>query len=341
AAGPPLGGLIVAGLGWRWVFLISIPISLAILLAGWSLIGADRRDRVAALAAGRFRLPSIGFAELLGTGLLAAFLTALFLPLTLSAIWGWGNRLTLVLLSMAAIFLVSFIFLQGRVAHPLVDIDLLRRSRAYAASNAASFLYSSGSFGVTVFTAIFLVVVQGRSPEVTGLMLLVPPVLMALLTPGVGRLSDRIGPRPPGVAGLLLVTAGMVLLGIVPVDASLGQMLLALALIGLGTGLFSAPNMSAIMGSVHPSKLSSTSGFVAMTRFCGQALSIGLLGAIAATTLGPQGAKVIWGLGGDVSSSASLVKGYHLAMLVGAALAFLAALASVVGERQPGADPSA
>ncbi len=333
AAGPPLGGLIVAGLGWQWVFLINIPISLALLVAGWTLVGSEKRDKVTRdkvrALAGRGQR-SIGLNEVLGTGLLAALLAAFFLPLTLSAIWGWGNPLTIGLLCLALILGVFFVILQQRVEDPLIDIGLLRRNRGYAAANLASFLYASGSFGVTIFTAIFLEVAQGRSPEMTGLVLLVPPVLMVFITPVVGRLSDRIGPRPPGFVGLMLVVAGMALLGTLPAGASLGRISMALILIGAGTGLFSAPNMSAIMGSVDESRLSSTSGFVSTTRFCGQALSIGLLGAIAASTLGPTGAKLIWGMGADVSNSSSLVRGYHLAMLVGAGLALIAALASLV-----------
>ena len=185
-------------------------------------------------------------------------------------------------------------------------------------------------------TAVFLEVVQGRSAQEAGLILLTQPVMMTVFTPLAGRLSDRVGPQGLAAAGALLVAAGTGQLALVSSAASVWRILAALATVGLGMACFAAPNLFAVMGSVGRSEQGVASGVIATMRGCGQGLSIAVLGAIAASQLGPTGGRVILlGKSAGISSARAFTAGYREAMLVGTGLALAAALASLVRERKP------
>ena len=123
-------------------------------------------------------------------------------------------------------------------------------------------------------------------------------MVMAVLSPFTGRLSDRVGSRGLATLGLVVITGGMVQLAFI--STSIGRVLLALATVGLGMAIFSSPNISAIMGSVERSQLGLASGFQSTMRFTGQGISMAVLGAIAAYQLGAEGARIIFlGEGGQ------------------------------------------
>jgi EmrB/QacA subfamily drug resistance transporter len=318
--GPVIGGLIVAHASWRWIFFINVPIAMATILAGWTLLRTERRDRA---SQPRGTVP----VDWAGAGLLGAGLVSLFIPLTYSPLWGWGSVRTIVPLLLTVVFFVAFVLVEGRVKEPMLDLDLLRKNRVFAAGNTAALLNYLAVFAVATLTAVYLVIVLGLSYQQTGLLLMVQPVLMAVLSPFTGHLSDKIGSRVLATAGMVLVAAGMAQLAYV--SDSTGRVVLALGTIGVGMAVFSAPNISAVMGSVDRSRLSLASGFLATMRFAGQGLSIAVLGAVAAWKLGPAGGRVIFsGEAVSASSAPAYADGYQAAMLVGAALALLGAFLS-------------
>jgi MFS family permease len=195
----------------------------------------------------------------------------------------------------------------------------------------------AASYGVTIFTAVFLEVVQGHSAQTTGLILLVQPAVMTVVTPVAGRLSDRLGSRGLGALGMLVVAAGTGQLAAFSVTAPTWEVAAALFTLGLGLAIFSTPNFSAIMGSVDRSEIPVASGMFTTSRFCGMGVSIAVLGAIGASNLGPEGGRVILpGARASLSSAAAFATGYREAMLVGTAFAIAGALVSLVRERPSG-----
>ena len=332
--GPPLGGLVATHLGWRWIFMIAAPFVVAILIGSWSLLAAERRDR----ASERERKSSIdsgGRVDAAGTILLGIMLASLFVPLTFSPLWGWSGARTIGLLATAAVLAIVFVFVEGRVKDPLLDLGLFRRNRVFAGANLATFFYFVATFGVTIFTAVFLEVVQGYSAQRTGLVLLVQPAIVVIVAPFAGRLSDRLGSHGLAAIGMTLVAAGMGELALISSAASIWQVLAALATLGVGAASFDAPNVSAVMGSVERSELGVASGVLFTMRSGGQGLSIAVLGAIAASQLGPTGGRLILlGESASLSSSQAFVAGYREAMLVGVGLAIAGALASLARERK-------
>ena len=325
ALGPPLGGLIATHLGWRWIFFVNVPVVVAILASGWHLLGAERRDRATqrlgtAAAAGK-RI------DALGAALLGVMLASLFVPLIFSPLWGWASAQTVLFLVAAVVAAAAFVVVEDRVKDPVLDLGLFRRNRVFAAANTAALLFFGATFGVTVFTAVFLEVVQGRSAQQAGLILLVQPAIMTILAPFAGRLSDRVGSRGLAVTGVLIVAAATGQLALVSSASPMWRFLAGLATLGLGMAFFGAPNLSRVMGAVSRSELGVASGVMSTMRSGGQGLSIAVLGAIAASQLGPTGGRVVLlGKSAGVSSAQAFAAGYREAMLAGAGLAIAGAI---------------
>ena len=320
--GGPLGGIIVDTIGWRWIFLINLPIGVAVLVWGWFML--PRGERVAGA-------PRLDWA---GSLLLGVFLVCLLVPLTFSPEWGWASARTVGLLAVAAVGFVGFVVTERRVRSPILDLDLVLKNRLFAAANTAALLNYMALYGIGLLTAIYLQLVQGRSAALTGWLLLAMPLLMAVLSPFSGRLSDRIGSRVLATGGMLAITAGMVLLAFLPAEAALWHVALGLGIVGLGMAAFSAPNTSAIMGSVRRDQLSQASAFLSTMRTAGQALSVALLGGIAASQMGAVGSRLLFthGKGGGAVAAHAVdafAVGYRYAMLTGAVLALAGAAVSL------------
>jgi EmrB/QacA subfamily drug resistance transporter len=326
SVGPPLGGFITDNIGWRWIFYVNIPIVLVVLVWGWLLLPRTERENQGA--------PHV---DAVGAALLGVFLICLLVPLTFAPQWGWLAPRTLVLLCVAAVSVVLLVVVERRVGDPLLDLDLLLHNRLFATANGAALLNYMALFAVSILTAIYLEVVQGRSAGLTGWLMLGQPITQTVLSPFMGRLSDKVGSRVLTTAGMLLVAAGMALLAAMPKTAGIAHIMGALAVVGLGLALFSAPNTSAIMGSVRRDQLGVASAFLSTMRVTGQALSVAVLGGIAASTLGALGGRLLFTHGGAAGELAHGVshaadqyaRGFTYAMITGAALAVLGALLSL------------
>jgi EmrB/QacA subfamily drug resistance transporter len=328
SVGPPLGGFLVDHFGWPWIFLVNLPIGLGVFLWGWRL-------RTAGPADPRGKPERL---DLAGAALLALLLVGLLVPLTFASEWSWGSPRVWGLLGLSALALWAFQAREARAASPLVDLGLLRRNRLFAAANLAALLNYMALYAIAILTAVQLQLVQGRSARATGWIMLGQPLTQACLSPLAGRLSDRVGSRVLSTAGMLLTVLGMTLLALLGGRPSMLPIGTALAIVGVGMAAFSAPNTSAIMGSVDRSQLSVASAFLGTMRVTGQALSVAVLGGIAASHLGSGGWRLLLRAGGSPQASQAFSRGYRTAMGAGAALALLGAWASLTRgpHRNPG-----
>ena len=325
SVGPVLGGQLVDHFGWRSIFLVNLPIGVAGLIWGWLLLPRGERQEAAAPRP-----------DVFGTVLLGAALICLLVPLTFASEWGWAAARTVSLLVLSAASLAAFVFTEVRVKDPVLDLDLLLHNRLFASANLAALLNYMALYAISILTAVFLEVVQGKSAGLTGWIMLGQPGVQALLSPLSGRLSDRVGSRLLSTSGMVIIAAGMVLLATMPAGVGIPRVVASLALVGLGLAAFSAPNTSAIMGSVGRSQLSVASAFLGTMRVTGQALSVAVLAGIAASKLGRLGGRVLYSGGHGAGSHALALlaathyaQGYRMAMVTGAGLALVGAVASL------------
>jgi len=336
SVGPPLGGFLVDRFSWPWIFLINLPVGFLVLLWGLWLLPQDKPERRES-PGGERPGSDVGGATLLGL-----FLLCLVVPLSFSSEWGWRGLRIWGLLTLSPVFLGLLLWSEGKRRDPMLDLELLRTNRLFAMANLAALLNYMALYAIAILTAAQLQLVQGHSARITGWVMLGQPVMQSLLSPVAGHWSDRLVARSRssnasshasrilGTLGMLITAVGMAALGLLGRQASLPAMLVALGVVGTGMALFSTPNVSAIMGCVHKSQLGRASAFQATMRVIGQSLSVGILGGIAASRLGPGGWKqLLKSAQGTTGAAEAFAWGYRMAMFTGAFLVLLGAWASM------------
>jgi EmrB/QacA subfamily drug resistance transporter len=306
--GPSLGGWLAGHWGWRSVFYVNVPIGLLALLLSLRFIPRDE---------GTARTERF---DVVGAATLTAGLVALLLGLNQGHAWGWGSPGLLALLAAALLLLVLFVFVERKSASPMLDLTLFR-SRVFSFSVASAMLNYVTMASVLFLMPFFLQQGRGLSPIQAGLVLTAQPLVMAVAAPLSGALSDRIGQRVPATLGMVVLAAGVVLLGRLGPQAAVGVVAAMLAVVGLGTGAFISPNSSALMGAAPRHRQGVAAGMLAEARVIGQVLGVGLAGAIYTTIMARQG-------GGP--PSATLFAAIHTSFIVASGLAALGALASAV-----------
>ena len=188
------------------------------------------------------------------------------------------SRLTAFLLNscLNRIFGVPNIYVRG----------LFFKNRAFAFSNMAALINYSATFAVTFLLSLYLQYVKGLSAQNAGLILIAQPIMMAIITPFAGRLSDRYEPRILASLGMALVTVGLVIFAFISAQTTFEYIIIGLLVLGLGFGLFSSPNTNAIMGSVERRFFGVASATVSTMRLVGQVLSMGIAMLIFAMLIG-------------------------------------------------------
>lgn len=320
SVGPPLGGFLVDRFGWPSLFLLNLPIGLGVL--AWGLhLARSVKDAEGPVRGG----------DLPGSLLLGAGLLGLLIPPTFAGEWGWGDPRLVGLLVLGGFALAGFLLWERQASAPLLDLDLLK-NRVFTAGNLAAFLNYGALYAVGLLTAAHLQLVQGRSARAAGWILLGQPVVQAALSPLAGHLADRVGARILSTLGMGFTALGLGCLALLPAHPSLFLLIASLAVVGVGMAAFSAPNTSAVMGSVSKDRLGVAAAVLATMRVTGMAFSVALLGGLAAHGLGSGGWKILV-RGADPGLAQVFAHGYRVAMAAGALLALLGAWASLARPR--------
>jgi EmrB/QacA subfamily drug resistance transporter len=305
AIGPFVGGWLVDGAGWRWAFLINVPV--AVLVVVWTLIAVpETRDPHAAR-----------HLDLVGAGLGVIALAAATWALTEAGDRGWTDGTILAAGAVAAAAIVAFVRRMLHTPDPLVPPGLFR-SRAFTVTNLATVLLY-GALGVTFFLVAYqLQVGAGWSALGAGTALVPTTILMLVFSARSGATAQRIGPRLQLTIGPLAVGAGLVLLSRLGPDASwLVDVLPGSIVLGLGLVTFVAPLTATVMGSVSPDKVSTASGVNN---------AIARTAALATLSVIP----VVSGLT-TATGATALTNAYRTSLLIAAALAFAAGPLCFVG----------
>ncbi len=267
ALGPTIGAFIIAWVGWRWMFLVNVPVG----LAAMAIVSRVIPD----LPPAPTRLP----VDWLGTLLIAVAVGGFSLALTFGQRAGFDAALPLALFATSALALVAFLFAQTQVDAPLLELKLFA-NRTFTAGLAMGVLafavLSAASFTLPFFLQLGL----GLPIATVGLLMAISPIIGAITSPMGGALSDRFGPRWVSLIGLLLMAAGGLLLSRLDESTTILRFALSISPIGFGMALFSAANNSAVMNSVARERLGIASGLLSLARTLGQSAAIPVAAAL-------------------------------------------------------------
>ncbi|MBI5651770.1 MAG: MFS transporter [Chloroflexi bacterium] len=268
--GPSFGGWLTSQFDWRAAFYINIPFGLLGLVLSIYFIPHDPPEK------NTERFDAIGAL----TFMIA--LVALLLGLNQGHAWGWTSAPVLGLIALAILFAVIFVRAEKRDASPMLDLTLFRQ-RLFSAAVASAVLNYICVYSVLFLTPFYLIQGRGMSPAEAGLMLTAQPLVMAITAPLSGTVSDRIGSRALATLGMIVLAGGLFFLAQLAPDSTQNQVALGLAMVGLGTGIFTTPNTNALMGSAPRHRQGVAAGVMATACNTGMALGVGLAGAIFST----------------------------------------------------------
>ncbi|GAA4365355.1 MFS transporter [Actinomadura verrucosospora] len=314
--GQVLGGVLTDALSWHWIFLINLPIGLAVMLLA---LPALPRDRGAGLAAGA----DVAGAALVTSGLMLGIYTVVKVER-----FGWLSAHTLGLGAVSLLLLAGFAVRQSRAATPLMPLRILR-SRNVSGAYVVQLLTLSAMFSFQVIVALYMQQVLGYSALGTGLAMLPAAVSIgAVSLLASARLSNRFGERFVLVAGLVLLIGAMAWLTTVPVDADYVTDLLPVFVLIAGGGLV-LPSLTGLgMSSARPEDAGLASGLFNTVQQVGMALGVAVMTTLAASRVASLRAD-----GRD--TAAALTGGYHLAFTVSAGLLVAALAVSLLVLRRP------
>jgi EmrB/QacA subfamily drug resistance transporter len=295
AVGPVVGGALVDGPGWRWIFLVNVPIGALALIATRRLAETSS--------------PTARRADWIGTALLSAGLLAMLLGLIRGNNDGWGSGFVVALFGTAAVLLVGFVGWETYAARsgrdPMLDLSLFRVP-AFTGVGLAGFAVSGTLGAATAYLAIYLQNGLGYSPLGTGLRVLPLTVAAFVAAPLTARLSTRLGTRVPLVASLVLAGGGLVLGAQVDGASSWTVFVPGLVLAGIGLGIGSAASASAALGAVEPARAGMATGVVNTLRQVGIAGGVAVLGAIYQARATARATELFGGLPLPTSARSAL-----------------------------------
>lgn len=272
STGPFLGGIITQHLGWRSIFWLIIPLSLAILAITHFMLKGDWAESPGET----FDLRG---AVILGFGLSSTMYGFSTLP-SISAV-------ILIVAGISAI--VFFVFLEMRTVHPIVKVNLFRRNATFIFSNLATVINHAATFAVSFLLSFYLQQVKALTPQFAGLVLLAQPIVQAIASPMTGRLSDRIEPRLLASWGMAFILLGLTMLVFLGADSPVLYVVLCLVILGVGVGLFSSPNANAVMSSVDRQFFGVASATLSTMRQIGNMFSMGVVMMLMSLFLGKSG----------------------------------------------------
>ncbi len=303
--GPSLGGWLADRFSWRAVFFINLPIGLIAIALCLYFIPKD----AARVRREPFDLPG---ALTFMTGLIA-----ILFGLNQGNELGWVSPIILGLFLTGIILIVLFISIELRHPNPMLDLSLFRRQLFSAATIAAYLNY------VCIYMIIFLMpfyLEQGRSLSAAqaGMILTAQPIIMMIVAPISGTLSDRIGSRLLSTLGMGIMAVGLLILSQIASATPLTMTILGLSIVGLGTGVFISPNTNALLGSAPANRRGIASGVMATARNSGMVMGVGLAGALFTTSL----------IGDNPSGLSAMFHGINLSFLTASGIALMGLLVS-------------
>lgn len=318
ALGPSLGGLLIAGAGWRAIFLVNVPLGLLAFCLAYRYLPADRREP---------KTDRASF-DVVGTLLLALTLGAYALAMTIGR--GSFGQLNLALF-VAAVFAAGLLVLvEARVASPLIRLAAFGNT-TLSASLATSALVATVMMATLVVGPFYLSRALGLDAAVVGIVMSVGPLVAALTGVPAGRIADRFGAGRMTVSGLIAMSAGCFILSVMPAISGIPGYIAPIAVITSGYALFQTANNTAVMSDIRPDQRGVISGLLNLSRNLGLITGASVMGAVFAFA-----SEAI-----DIATARpdAVATGMRITFAVAATL-IVVALAVAVGGRAVAARPS-
>jgi EmrB/QacA subfamily drug resistance transporter len=314
AGGPLVGGAVVQGLSWHWIFWVNVPIGLAAAALSAVKLPESRGP------ATRLDLPAVA--------LVSGGSVALAWGLVRAGDAGWGSAEVVAALSAGVLLLAGFVGWERRAANPMLPMRLLR-IRPFAAAGVAGFLMTAAIFSAAFLISQYFQLGLGYSPLATGLRFLPWTATPVLVAPVAGALADRIGPRPLMVIGLLLQGAGLGWIALIAgTGTGYGRLVLPLVIAGVGISMALPTVPTAALGAVPPADLGKASGVTNTLQRFGGVFGVAAVAAVFAAH-------------GHLGTPASVTAGFRPALAVSAGLSALGAITALaVGARRPQPAPA-
>jgi EmrB/QacA subfamily drug resistance transporter len=322
--GPVLGGIILAVGSWRWIFLVNLPIGIIATLAAFLLL----HDVNSTPRGERF--------DLIGALFFSVGLVFLLLGITGGIGPGWLSPGIVSCFAISIFALAAFIIRERHIAYPMLDLRLFANHQ-YAFSVAAAALQSLSVFSVNFLLIFYLQGVRGFNPLMAAFLILPLPIVTSIVGPLSGRWGDRKGGTVPATVGLAVQAIALLLLIFLRPETPYPVLAVALALLGLGGGLFWSPNTSISMGAAPRNRLGVASATLNTMRNLGMVFSFAIALAVAAAAMPPALMNAVFlGTVGHLSPSisAAFTSGMGRAFLASALISGLAILCSSLRNRE-------
>lgn len=272
AAGPILGGLLIERFSWESVFYINVPIAIVAVLLGWAAVVESRSDDARHL-------------DIAGIITLSGGLSLLVFGLIKAPEWGWFNPQTMAFLMGGGLTLAAFVIVERHTSEPLLPLRLFA-NRSLSIGAMVVTINFFALFGALFFMTLFLQNLQGWSPLATGVRTLPLSAAMVVAAPLSGVLTEKFGPRPAMVSGLLGVSGGLALLGRLTADSGYGAIWPAFALLGAGIGLVLTASSEAIVGNAPVDDAGVAGGLQSTSVQLGAVLGTTILGSVLSSKVG-------------------------------------------------------
>jgi EmrB/QacA subfamily drug resistance transporter len=307
ALGPVVGGAVVEGFSWQWIFWLNVPIGIALVPVALALLSQSRGPN--------------DTLDLRGMALASSGLLGVVFGIVRSQALGWTSTTVLGSIGIGLVLLAAFVAWELRAPAPMLPMRFFR-NRGFAATNGVAFAMFFGAFGSIFLLAQFFQVAQGYSPLEAGIRTLPWTAMPIFVAPLAGVLSDRIGSRPLMVAGLALQAAGLAYIAIVTApDVAYAALVPGFVMAGSGMALVFAPSANALLSAVRPGEAGQASGANNTIREIGGVLGVAVLASVFTDA-------------GGYGSPQDYVDGLIPAVWVGAAVLALGALVALLVPRK-------
>ncbi len=302
AIGPLVGGIITERINWNWIFFINVPVGVLAIAAAFVFIdesrdtSSEQRPDVPGLITSTLGLFSLSY------GLIEA------------NTYGWTSGRILAAFAVAVVGLAAFVLVERKQRLPMLELGLFR-NRGFTGANVVMLLVGLAMFGVFFYVSLYVQQILGYSAIQAGASFLPWTLLIILLAPQAGRLSDRIGPRPFVAGGMAVLTGSMIWFSQLGAHATFWGLLPGMLLGGVGMSSAMAPVTAAAMASVRPDKAGVGSAVLNSMRQVGGSLGIAIMGAIVAASAKPGGRDPV-----------AFLHGFHHALETAAAITLVGAV---------------